>query len=323
MGMLIDGKWIDDDAKYRTGEGGAFVRAESVFRNFVTADGSSGYRAEPGRYHLFLAPSCPWAHRTQIVRRLKGLEDVISVTLSDRPRKRSWAYSRGIDELQPGENGVLELHDVYVAADPACTGRVTVPTLWDRQEKTIVNNESSEIVRMLNTEFDEWGDASLDLYPEAHRAEIDALNDRIYATVNNGVYRCGFARTQEAYENAVGPMFETLDFLEERLAGGRYLVADHATEADWRLFVTLIRFDFVYFSHFKCNVRRIQDYPNLWNYTLDLYQTPGVAEIVDIDGIKKGYYGGMANVNPFGIVPRGPEIDLARPHDRERFRAAA
>ena len=323
MGMLIDGKWIDDDAKYRTGEGGTFVRADSVFRNFVTADGSSGFRAEPERYHLFLAPSCPWAHRTQIVRRLKELENVISVTLSDRPRKRSWAYTRGIDELQPGENGVLELHDVYIAADPACTGRVTVPTLWDRQEKTIVNNESSEIVRMLNAEFDEWGDASLDLYPEAHRAEIDALNDRIYATVNNGVYRCGFARTQEAYENAVGPMFDTLDFLEERLADRRYLVADHATEADWRLFVTLIRFDFVYFSHFKCNIRRIQDYPNLWNYTLDLYQTPGVAEIVDIDGIKKGYYGGMANVNPSGVVPVGPEIDLARPHDRERFRAAA
>lgn len=323
MGMLIDGKWIDDDAKYRTGEGGTFVRADSVFRNFVTADGSSGFRAEPGRYHLFLAPSCPWAHRTQIVRRLKGLEDVISVTLSDRPRKRSWAYTRGIDELQPGENGVLELHDVYIAADPACTGRVTVPTLWDRQQKTIVNNESSEIVRMLNTEFDEWGNASLDLYPEALRAEIDALNDRVYATVNNGVYRCGFARTQEAYENAVGPMFDTLDYLEERLADRRYLIADHATEADWRLFVTLIRFDFVYFSHFKCNIRRIQDYPNLWNYTLDLYQTPGVAEIVDIDGIKRGYYGGMANVNPSGVVPVGPEIDLARPHDRERFRAAA
>lgn len=323
MGMLIDGEWIDDDAKYREGEGGAFVRAESVFRDFVTADGSSGFRAAPGRYHLFLAPSCPWAHRTQIVRRLKGLEDVISVTLSDRPRKRSWAYSRGIDELQPGENGVLELHDVYIAADPACTGRVTVPTLWDRQEKTIVNNESSEIVRMLNSEFNEWGDASLDLYPVAHRAEIDALNDRIYATVNNGVYRSGFAKTQDAYENAVGPMFETLDFLEERLADRRYLVADRATEADWRLFVTLIRFDFVYFSHFKCNIRRIQDYPNLWNYTLDLYQTPGVAEIVDIDGIKKGYYGGQANVNPSGIVPVGPAIDLAQPHDRERFRAAA
>ena len=323
MGMLIEGKWIDDDARYRNAEGGTFVRAESIFRNSVTADGSSGFRAEPGRYHLFLAPSCPWAHRTQIVLRLKELEDVISVTLSDRPRKRSWAYSRGIDELQPGENGVLELHDVYIAADPACTGRVTVPTLWDRQEKTIVNNESSEIIRMLNSEFNEWGDASLDLYPEAHRAEIDALNDRIYATLNNGVYRCGFARTQDAYDNAVRPMFETLDFLEERLADRRYLVADHATEADWRLFVTLIRFDFVYFSHFKCNVRRIQDYPSLWNYTLDLYQAPGIAEIVDINGIKKGYYGGQANVNPSGIVPVGPEIDLARAHGRERFRAAA
>ncbi len=322
MGMLIEGRWIDDDAKHRNPEGGAFVRSESAFRDFVTADGSSGFRAEPGRYHLFLAPSCPWAHRTQIVRRLKGLEDIVSVTLSDRPRKRSWAYSRGIDELQPGAGGPLELHEVYVAADPRCTGRVTVPTLWDRREKTIVNNESSEILRMLNREFDEWGDASLDLYPRAHRAEIDALNERIYETVNNGVYRCGFARTQDAYEEAVFPLFETLDFLEDRLAGRRYLVADRPTEADWRLFVTLIRFDFVYFSHFKCNIRRIQDYPNLWNYTLDLHQTPGIGEIVDIDGIKKGYYGGQPGVNPTGIVPVGPAIDLSGPHDRGRLAAA-
>lgn len=323
MGMLIDGEWIEDDAKYRNPEGGAFARAESSFREFVTADGSSGFEAEPGRYHLFLAPSCPWAHRTQIARRLKGLENAISVTLSDRPRRRSWAYSQGIDDLRPGADGVLELHEVYVAADPGYTGRVTVPTLWDRRNRTIVNNESSEILRMLNAEFDEWGDPSLDLYPEAHRAEIDALNERIYRTLNNGVYRCGFSKTQEAYEEAVYPLFETLDFLERRLAGRRYLVADRPTEADWRLFVTLIRFDFVYFSHFKCNIRRIQDYPNLWNYALDLYQTPGIAEIVDVEGIKKGYYGGQRNVNPTGIVPVGPEVDLAAAHDRDRFPAAA
>ena len=186
-----------------------------------------------------------------------------------------------------------------------------------------MNNESAEIVRMLNAEFDEWGDPLLDLYPQPHRAEIDALNERIYRTLNNGVYRCGFSKTQQTYEEAVYPLFETLDFLERRLGGRRYLVADRPTEADWRLFVTLIRFDFVYFSHFKCNVRRIQDYPNLWNYTLDLYQTPGIAEVVDVEGIKKGYYGGQRNVNPTGIVPVGPEIDLTAAHDRDRFRAAA
>ena len=322
MGMVIDGKWIDDDEKFRNPDGGAFVRPQSAFRDRVTADGSSGFKAEPGRYHLFLAPNCPWAHRTQLVRRLKGLEDVISVTLSDLPRVRSWAYSEGIDELQPGDDGVLELHEVYIAAKPDYTGRVTVPTLWDRQKKTIVNNESSEIVRMLNTEFNEWGDASLDLYPEAHRAEIDSLNERIYETFNNGVYRCGFAKTQEAYEEYFYPLFDTLDFLEERLSQQRYLVADYPTEADWRLFVTLIRFDVVYFSHFKCNKKRIQDYPNLWNYTLELYQWPGISEIVDIDGIKRGYYA-MKNINPTGIVPVGPEIDLFQPHNRDRIRAAA
>jgi putative glutathione S-transferase len=321
--MLIEGKWIDDDEKYRNPTGGAFVRPQSRWRNSVTADGSSGFKAEPGRYHLFLAPSCPWAHRARIVMRIKQLEDVISYTMSDLPRTRSWAYTQGIDELQPGDDGVLELHEVYVVADPNYTGRVTVPTLWDRQKKTIVNNESSEIIRMLNTEFNEWGDASIDLYPEALRGEIDTFNDRIYETINNGVYRCGFAKTQEAYEEYVGPMFETLDFLEERLSTQRYLVGDTPTEADWRLFVTLIRFDFVYFSHFKCNIRRIQDYPNLWNYTLDLYQTPGIAEVVDIPGIKKGYYGGQSQVNPTGIVPLGPHIDLTVPHNRDRLTKAA
>ncbi|MEC7490995.1 MAG: glutathione S-transferase family protein [Pseudomonadota bacterium] len=319
MGMVIDGEWIEDDTKYRNPAGGAFVRPESVWREKISADGSSGFKAEPGRFHLFLAPSCPWAHRTQIVRRLKGLEDIISVTLSDLPRIRSWAYSQGIDDIQPGENGILELHEVYIKADPHYTGRVTVPTLWDREKQTIVNNESAEIVRMLNTEFNEWGDGSLDLYPDAKAKEIDALNDRIYETVNNGVYRCGFAKTQEAYEEFLGPMFDTLDFIEDLLGAQRYLVGEYPTEADWRLFVTLIRFYFVYFSHFKCNIRRIQDYPNLWNYTLDLYQQPGVSALVDIVGIKKGYYGGQAQVNPTGIVPTGPIVDLWASHNREQF----
>ena len=323
MGMLIEGRWVDDDARYRNPSGGAFVRSESTFRRRITADGSSGFKAEPGRYHLFLAPSCPWAHRTQIYRRLKGLEGVISISLSDLPRERSWAYSTGIGRDLDPIDGVLELHRVYVAADPNCTGRVTVPTLWDKAMWTIVNNESSEIVRMLNSEFDEWGDASLDLYPEPLRTEIDALNERIYATVNNGVYRCGFARSQEAYEEACHALFDTLDVLEERLSTRRYLCGDRPTEADWRLYPTLVRFDVVYFGHFKCNKRRISDYPILSNYLRDLYQHPGIAEITDIDGIKRGYYGGQRHVNPTGIVPLGPDIDLAAPHDRERLPKAA
>ena len=316
--MLIEGQWIDDDEKYRNLTSGTFVRPESSWRDTITADGSSGFKAEPDRYHLFLAPSCPWAHRTQIIRRLKGLEKTISATLSDRPRIRSWAYTEGIDDIKPVEAGVLELHEIYIKADPNYTGRVTVPTLWDRKTQTIVNNESAEIIRMLNSEFDEFAENDLpDLYPETFRALIDELNDRIYKTVNNGVYRCGFAKTQEAYDEHIGPMFETFDHLEELLSNQRYLITSYPTEADWRLFVTLIRFDFVYFSHFKCNIRRIQDYPNLWNYTLDLYQTPGLRQVIDIDGIKRGYYGGQSNVNPSGVVPTGPIIDLTAPHNRE------
>ena len=318
MGMLIEGQWIDDDGKYRNLTSGTFVRPESSWRDTITADGSSGFKAEPDRYHLFLAPSCPWAHRTQIIRRLKGLEKTISATLSDRPRIRSWAYTEGIDDIKPVEAGVLELHEIYIKADPNYTGRVTVPTLWDRKTQTIVNNESAEIIRMLNSEFDEFAENDLpDLYPATFRALIDELNDRIYKTVNNGVYRCGFAKTQEAYDEHIGPMFETFDHLEELLSNQRYLITSYPTEADWRLFVTLIRFDFVYFSHFKCNIRRIQDYPNLWNYTLDLYQTPGLRQVIDIDGIKRGYYGGQSNVNPSGVVPTGPIIDLTAPHSRE------
>ena len=316
--MLIEGQWIDDDEKYRNSTSGTFVRPESSWRDTITADGSSGFKAEPDRYHLFLAPSCPWAHRTQIIRRLKGLEKAISATLSDRPRIRSWAYTEGIDDIKPVEAGVLELHEIYIKADPNYTGRVTVPTLWDRKTQTIVNNESAEIIRMLNSEFDEFAENDLpDLYPVTFRALIDELNDRIYKTVNNGVYRCGFAKTQEAYNEHIGAMFETFDHLEELLSNQRYLITSYPTEADWRLFVTLIRFDFVYFSHFKCNIRRIQDYPNLWNYTLDLYQTPGLRQVIDIDGIKRGYYGGQSNVNPSGVVPTGPIIDLTAPHNRE------
>jgi putative glutathione S-transferase len=223
MGMVIDGKWVDDDAKHRNPDGGAFVRPQSTFDGWITADGSSGFVAEPGRYHLFLAPNCPWAHRTQIVRRLKGLENVISVSLSDLPRKRSWAYSKGIGrDLEPVD-GVFELHQAYISAVPTYTGRVTVPTLWDKKRWTIVNNESSQIIRMLNAEFDAWGDASVDLYPAELWSDIDQINDRIYRTVNNGVYRCGFAKSQQAYEEAFMQLFETLDFLEGLLGRQRYL----------------------------------------------------------------------------------------------------
>ena len=324
MGMVVDGKWVDDDAEYRNPKGGAFIRVESKFRDRITADGSSGFKAEPGRYHLFLAPNCPWAHRTQLVRRIKGLEDVISITLSDRPRKRSWAYTKGIGDGLDPVDGVFELHQAYIAADPHYSGRVTVPTLWDRKKRTIVNNESSEIIRMLNSEFNEWGNASIDLYPAGLREEIDGYNERIYATVNNGVYRAGFAKTQEAYEEAYHKLFASLEWLEGHLADRRYLCGERMTEADWRLYTTLVRFDFVYYSHFKCNKFRIRDQRNLWNYLKDLYQYPGIAEITDIPGIKKGYYGNMAHINPTGIVPLGPEdVDLTEPHDRDRLPRAA
>ena len=323
MGMVIEGAWIDDDAKYRNPTGGAFVRAESKFRDRITADGSSGFKAEPGRYHLFLAPNCPWAHRTQIYRRLKGLDDVISITLADRPRERSWAYSRGIGrDLEP-VNGVFELHQAYISADPNYTGRVTVPTLWDKETWTIVNNESSEIIRMLNTEFDEWGDASLDLFPEDLRTEIDAFNERIYVGVNNGVYRTGFAKSQEAYEEAFVRLFETLDELEDLLGQRRFLCGERVTEADWRLYPTLVRFDAAYYGNFKCNRQHIYEYRNLSNYLRELYQWPGIAEITDIPAIKAGYYR-IGTVNPTGIVPLGPgDLHLDEPHDRDRLPKAA
>ena len=321
MGMLVDGKWTDED-RDRNSATGAFERVESVFRNFVTADGSSGFKAEPGRYHLFVSPNCPWAHRTVIFRRLKKLEDVISMSLSDRPKIEGWTYSTGLDDLQP-DGGNFFLHQVYTAADPNCTSKVTVPTLWDRQQRTIVNNESSEIIRMLNSEFDEWGDASLDFYPEPLRGEIDMVNEVIYTTVNNGVYRAGFARTQEAYEEAYYKLFDTLEMLENRLSGQRYLAGDAMTEADWRVFPTLVRFDAVYYGHFKCNKKRIADYHNLSNYLRELYQVSGVAETVDFDLIKQGYYANQSHVNPTGIVPVGPDIDYTAPHDRGRFAKAA
>lgn len=293
------------------------MRQDSRFRETVTADGSSGFRAEPGRYHLYVSLACPWAHRTVIVRRLKGLEDVISMSVVDPVRdERGWAFREGPGHGPDPVNGFAFLSEAYQASDPGFAGRVTVPVLWDRATGRIVNNESAEIIRILNTAFDEWGDASVDLYPADLREEIDAVEDRVYHAVNNGVYKAGFATTQAAYEEAFDALFAELDALDRLLRGRRFLVGERRTEADWRLFTTLIRFDAVYVGHFKCNLRRIVDYPALWPYLRDLYQTPGVAETVDFDHIKRHYYVTHDSINPTGIVPKGPELDLSLPHGR-------
>ena len=316
MGMLIDGVWHDrwyDTAK----SGGRFVRQDSAFRNWVTADGASGFPAAAGRYHLYVSLACPWAHRTLIFRALKGLSAAIPVHVVD-PFMGSdgWHFGETPEPLM----GARFLHQVYTAANPGYTGRVTVPVLWDTERRTIVNNESSEIIRMLNGAFDAvGGDASLDFYPEPLRAEIDAINAEIYPAINNGVYRCGFATTQEAYEEAFGELFGALDRVDARLGRQRYLVGGRLTEADWRLFTTLVRFDPVYVGHFKCNRQRIADYPSLWNYLLELYQMPGVAETVNFDHIKRHYYASHSTINPTGIVPLGPQIDMSARHDRDRL----
>src|ERR1700751_4679673 len=314
MGMLVNGVWHDEDPP-TVGADGSFVRRESGFRDRVTRDGSSGFKAEAGRYHLITAPSCPWAHRTVLRGKLKGLEDAIPILQSDLPKGQGWAYSRVFTHPRPVD-GVFHVHQVYSAARPDFTGRATVPVLWDCETRAIVNNESSEIIRMLNSEFDEFGNAALDLYPAALRGAIDETNDFVYDAINNGVYRCGFARTQAAYEQSFRKLFAALDSIEQRLGRQRYLVGDRFTEADLRLFPTLVRFDAVYYNHFKCNLRRIADYHNLSNYLREIYQMPGVAETVDMPGIKLGYYGGVPGLNPNGIIPLGPELEFTAPHDR-------
>lgn len=296
-----------------TAQGGEFRRQVSAFRSWVKADGSSAHPAEAGRYHLYVSSACPWAHRTIIARKLKGLEDVIGMTIVDPLRDElGWRFTDEPDPLQ----GFEYLSEAYLASAPDFAGRVTVPVLWDKHLGVIVSNESEEILRMLDAEFGEWSAGTPVLYPEDRRTEIEALNDRIYRTVNNGVYRAGFATTQAAYEEAVVPLFETLAWLDERLASSRYLLGDTPTEADWRLFTTLVRFDPVYHGHFKCNLRQLADHPNLWAYTRDLYQVPGVAETVDLDHIKRHYYVTHRAINPTGVVPLGPELDLLEPHGR-------
>jgi putative glutathione S-transferase len=316
MGLLIDGAWHDESYDTRV-SGGRFIRRETQFRQWVTADGDSGFRAESNRYHLYVSLACPWAHRTVIFRKLKGLEEIVGLSVVHwHTAEQGWTFEPGPGVIADPIHGARYLHQIYTAAEPKYSGRVTVPVLWDKARGTIVNNESAEIIRMFNSAFDRIGAAPGDYYPSELRAEIDAVNARVYETLNNGVYRAGFATSQAAYDEAVVPLFETLDWLEERLARGRYVCGDRITEADWRLFTTLVRFDAVYYGHFKCNVRRLAEYPNLWAYVRSLYQHPGVAATVDFHHIKHHYYGSQRRVNPTGIVPLGPILDFTAPHGR-------
>lgn len=313
MGQLIDGIWHAQWYETRN-TGGHFVRPQSQFRHWINPDGP--FRPEPGRYHLYVSLACPWAHRTLIFRVLKGLEAAISISVTHwLMGEQGWTFEAGPGVI-PDPYGAGFLHEVYTRADPRYSGRVTVPVLWDKQRGTIVNNESSEIIRIFNTAFDSAGARPGDYYPVDLRDEIDTLNARIYDTVNNGVYKAGFATTQEAYEEAVRPLFETLDWLDQRLASQRFLCGERITEADWRLFTTLLRFDAVYVGHFKCNLRRIVDYTNLWDYARALYQVPGVRETVDFDHIKRHYYMSHTSINPHRIVPLGPLLDFAAPSRR-------
>jgi len=326
MGLLVDGVWRDDSFDKARMQDGRFNRPTTKFRNWVTPDGSpgpsgqGGFAAESGRYHLYVSLACPWAHRTIILRHLKRLENVISMSVTSwHMGDLGWTFDTTEGSSGDTVNGAQRMADIYLLADPKYTGRCSVPVLWDKKRKTIVSNESSEIIRMLNSAFEELTNEHTDYYPQELRIDIDATNELVYPNINNGVYRTGFATTQTAYEGAFHNVFDALDEIERRLSRQRYLTGARLTEADWRLFPTLIRFDAVYYSHFKCNLRRIGDYPNLSNYTRDLYQVPGVAETVSIDHIKRHYYGSQRKVNPTGIVPLGPELDFSAPHDRERF----
>ena len=326
MGLLVEGVWRDDSFDKARMEGGRFNRPTTKFRNWVTPDGSpgpsgeGGFPAEAGRYHLYVSLACPWAHRTIIFRHLKKLESVISMSVTSwYMGDDGWTFNTKEGSSGDTVNGAGRLSDIYLRADAKYTGRVTVPVLWDKKRRTIVSNESSEIIRMLNSAFADLTNERTDYYPPDLRSEIDAVNDLVYANVNNGVYRAGFATVQAAYEEAFRNVFSTLDDLDRRLSRQRYVAGARLTEADWRLFPTLIRFDAVYYSHFKCNLRRIGDYDNLSNYLRDLYQVPGVDETVSIDHIKRHYYTSQRKVNPTGIVPLGPELDFTAPHDRDRF----
>ena len=310
MGLLVEGKWQDRWIDTKS-TGGRFQRTQTSFRDTVTTDGGSGFAAEAGRYHLYVSLACPWAHRTLIFRKLKKLEKVIGVSVVDwLMLENGWEFSDRPGTVPDSVNGARYLYEIYAKAKADYTGRVTVPVLWDKKTGTIVNNESAEIIRMFNSAFDAFGDVELDFYPAALQPEIDAINALVYDNVNNGVYKAGFATTQEAYADAFAALFDTLDELEARLSRQQYLVGDRITEADWRLFTTLARFDAVYVGHFKCNRRRIADYAYLHAYLRRLYAVPGIAETVNMTHIKGHYYGSHRTINPTGIVPEGPVLEF-------------
>jgi putative glutathione S-transferase len=325
MGLLIEGEWFDrwyDTAANK----GRFKRDESKFRHWVTDDGrpgpsgAGGFQAEPDRYHLYVSLACPWAHRTLIFRKLKGLESMISLSVvNPYMGQNGWTFAAGDGVIADRVYDAHYLHQIYTATAPDFTGRVTVPVLWDKKHNQIVNNESAEIIRMFNSAFDDLGAKDGDFYPEPLRPAIDDINAFVYDRINNGVYKAGFATTQEAYEEAVLPLFEALDEIDKRLSQQRYLAGKQITEADWRLFTTLLRFDAVYYGHFKCNLKRIADYPHLSGYLRELYQWPGVADTVSMRHIKEHYYRSHPTINPTGIVPVGPVQDLKQAHGREQF----
>ena len=324
MGLLIEGKWHTDwyDTKSSNGN---FVRKEAQFRNWVTRNGNAGptgvggFKSEPNRYHLYVSLACPWAHRTIIYRKLKGLEDMISMSVVNAfMGDKGWTFTPGEGVVPDPIMNASNLHEIYTATQGNYSGRVTVPILWDKDTNTIVSNESSEIIRMFNSAFDDVGALPGDFLPEELLEEIEELNTLIYPTINNGVYRAGFATTQDAHNEAVAEIFDTLDQLEERLSNNRYLTGNTITEADWRLFTTLVRFDSVYVGHFKCNLCRIIDYPNIWGYVRDIYQIPGIADTVSMDNIKTHYYASHETINPSQVIPMGPKIDFNMPHDREK-----
>lgn len=318
LGMLVDGEWTD--RRVQEDSEGRFIRTETSFRGRVTADGSSGYPIEAGRYHLYIAAACPWAHRVAILRKLKGLEDAVSLSIVDPYMGGDgWMFSEEPGAIPDFVNGADFLREVYTKADPHYTGRVTVPVLWDKERGTIVNNESRELLRMFDHEFAAIAENDVDYCPEELQPEVDRVIDEIYNPINNGVYRTGFARTQKAYEESFNELFDALGHWEEVLGEQRYLCGGRITEADWCLFTTLVRFDPVYHGHFKCNLYRIVDYPNLWDYLRDLYGQPGVAETCNFEHIKRHYYESHESVNPTGIVPLGPAINFEEPHDRARL----
>lgn len=328
MGLLVNGEWQDHWYDTTT-TGGHFARSEAQFRHWITPDGSAGpsgdagFKAEPGRYHLYVSLACPWAHRALIFRVLKGLDAFISVSVVNPLMKdRGWTFDPAPGVIPDAQHQARYLYQLYNQAAADYSGRVTVPILWDKQRDTIVSNESADIIRMFNSAFDAVGAVPGDFYPAAIAAEIDSLNAQIYDTVNNGVYKTGFATTQAAYEDALYPLFDTLEQLELRLSQQRYLLGSQLTEADWRLFTTLIRFDAVYYGHFKCNLKQITDYPNLWGYLRELYQWPGISATVDMQHIKIHYYASHDMINPTGVVPAGPLQDLDSPHGRDHLHGA-